>query len=212
MMKTKVSISILSCDMTALSEELKRIPNAEYIHLDVMDGHFVPNITFGASYVKCIKTDKVKDVHLMISEPAKYLEDFVKAGSDIISFHVEAVKGYEASRALITGIKAAGKKAGLTINPDTPFGNVERLLPLLDQIMVMGVFPGFAGQAFHPEILPKVRMIRASAPGLDIMVDGGVSEETAKIIKEHGANILVSSSFVWKSKDPVAAIEFLKNC
>lgn len=196
--------SVLSADFSALGEEIAAVAaaGAEVIHLDVMDGQFVPNISFGAPVIASVRkvTDALFDVHLMIEEPVRYLEAFKKAGADIITVHYEACADVKAT---LEQIKAMGLKAGLAVSPDTPVSVVEPFIPLVDMILVMSVYPGFGGQSFIAGSLDKVRAVKEMAAKVGkeemwIEVDGGIGAGNIREVEAAGANVLVAGSAVFK--------------
>ncbi len=207
--KVKISPSILASDYANLQSELERISTSDLIHVDVMDGHFVPNISIGAPVTAACKKvcDVPFDVHLMISNPLDYAEDFAKAGADIICFHSECDSDTEET---INKILSLGKKAGLAIKPATPIDEVVKYLDKLSMVLVMTVEPGFGGQSFMESTMPKVEAIRKINPNIDIEVDGGINAETIKIAAKAGANVFVAGSAVFKSENPAETIALLR--
>ena len=210
----KIAPSILSADYANFESELKKLEatGAEYVHIDIMDGHFVPNISFGAGVVASMRPHSklVFDCHLMISNPEHHIEDFARAGADIISIHAEATPHIHGA---LQKIRAAGVKASVVINPGTPVEAVKIVLNLVDQVLVMTVNPGFGGQAFLPETMDKVRELvvlrEVNQLDFDIEVDGGIDDETIGIAKEAGANVFVAGSYVFKG-DVAHQVQTLK--
>lgn len=205
----KISPSILASDYANLEKELDKCASAQLIHVDVMDGHFVPNISIGAPVVSSIKKvcNIPFDVHLMISNPLQYVEDFSNAGADIICFHTECDSPIDET---LDKIISLGKKAALAIKPGTDAKAVIPYLDKLDMVLVMTVEPGFGGQSFMESTMPKIEAIRAIAPDIDIEVDGGINPETVKIAAKAGANVFVAGSAVFKSENPESTINLLK--
>ncbi len=205
----KISPSILASDYANLQSELDRISVSDMIHIDVMDGHFVPNISIGAPVVAaCKKVCNVPfDVHLMISNPLDYAEDFAKAGADIICFHTECESDIEQT---VDKILSLGKKAALAIKPATPIDDVVKYLDKLSMVLVMTVEPGFGGQSFMESTMPKIEALRKINPNIDIEVDGGINADTVKIAAKAGANVFVAGSAVFKSENPAETIAVLK--
>jgi len=215
--KIKIAPSILSADFSILGEEVKNLDmaGADYIHVDVMDGHFVPNITFGPVVIKKIRkyTKLPFDVHLMISPVEKYIKDFADAGADIITIHPEATDNIERC---IKTIKSLGKKAGVSLNPKTPISSIEKVIDTLDLVLVMSVHPGFAGQSFMPEVLSKVKELRkiidAKRLKSDLEIDGGINIETGALAIKAGADVLVSGTTIFSGKSLKDNIQKLRTC
>ena len=208
MPKIKIAPSILSSDFGKLNEEIASIaPLADLIHVDVMDGHFVPNLTCGAPVIKKIKTEIPLDIHLMIEDPGKYLEDFVKAGAYLITVHAEACENLSE---IIKKIHDLNCLAGVSIKPKTPVAEIKNIIDQIDLVLVMSVEPGFGGQSFKPEVLPKIKQLREQNPSLDIEIDGGITSQTAPLAKSAGANVLVAGSYIFKAKNRKKAIQSLQ--
>ncbi len=215
-MMIKIAPSILSANFARLEDEIKDVERggADYIHVDVMDGHFVPNITIGPLIVEAIRpvTNLPLDVHLMIENPDQYIGAFAKAGADIITVHVEACTHLHRT---IQQIKAEGVKAGVVLNPHTPVSMIEHVLEDIDLVLFMTVNPGFGGQSFIHSVLPKISqvasMIEEQNLQVEIEVDGGVNSETSKLCIEAGANVLVAGSAIYNQKDRALAIANIRN-
>jgi len=206
MNKIKISPSILSADFSQLGNEIKRLENAgaDMIHVDVMDGHFVPNLTIGPPIIKALRNYSTLpfDVHLMISPVHKYIKDYADAGADIITIHPEATDNLEES---INLIKKLNKKIGLSLNPDTPINIIKKFLPSIDLVLIMSVYPGFGGQKFIPKVIDKIKELKNIKEKqnikFDIEVDGGIDFENSKLVIKAGANILVSGTTIFKNND-----------
>lgn len=196
--KLIIAPSLLAADFSDLKNEIEKVEKAgaEYLHLDVMDGAFVPNISFGAPVISSIRkhSNLVFDVHLMVENPDRFIKDFVDAGSDIITVHAEATKHLNRTVQLI---KSYGKKVGISLNPSTPLEMIKHELKNIDMVLIMTVNPGFGGQAFIENMTDKIKELRALDTNIDIEVDGGINAETGKKVKEAGANVLVAGSYIF---------------
>lgn len=211
---TDFSPSIIAADLLHLQEEIERVKEAKYLHIDIMDGHYVPNITMGPLFVKALKgkSQHLLDVHLMIERPEKYIETFIEAGADLVTIHVEAAPHLHR---YISMIKELGIMAGVALNPHTPLSSMIEVLDLLDLALIMSVNPGFGGQSFIPKTLKKIRDLRAiiDEQGLEtlIQVDGGIDAVTAPKVVEAGAHILVAGSYIFKDGQGDRALKRLKD-
>jgi len=215
MTAVKIAPSILSADFTALLQDVLKVEEAgaEYLHIDVMDGHFVPNITVGPLIVKALrpKSNMLFDVHLMIENPGLYIEEFIQAGADLVTVHAESVNHLHRTLSLI---KEKGARAGVALNPATSPAVIEYILPLVDLVLLMTVNPGFGGQAFIPEVLPKItivrKMLERCGSSAEIQVDGGINQETAAGVVKAGANVLVAGSAIFSGGDVAAAVRQIR--
>ena len=211
-----VAPSILSADFSKLLEEVKSVESAEFLHIDVMDGHFVPNITIGPLVVGSIKgkVNMVFDVHLMISDPKKYAIEFIKNGADYIVFHYEALSSHEEIIELIDFVHQNNTKVGISVKPNTDVKVLDPFLELVDMLLVMSVEPGFGGQSFMPNSLEKIKYLSEKKKENNynylIEVDGGINEKTAPLVKEAGVEVIVAGTYVFKSDDRIATIESLR--
>jgi len=206
--KIRIAPSILGADYGDLNHYLQKLePFSDLFHVDVMDGNFVPNLSIGAMVVNDIKTTIPLDCHLMINHPEEYIESFAKAGAHIITVHAEATRDLKKT---IEKIQSFGCLAGVSLNPKTPVSKIEKILPIVDMVLVMSVEPGFGGQSFMPEVVSKIVQIRKAYPELDIEVDGGITHKTAPLCKSAGANIFVAGSYILKADNPKEATEKLR--
>lgn len=211
----KIAPSVLAADYANFASELKRIEetDVEYVHIDIMDGQFVPNISFGADVVASMRKHSklVFDCHLMVVNPERYVDAYAQAGADIMTIHTESTQHIHGA---LQKIKAAGMKVSVVINPGTPVSALEPVLPLVDQVLIMTVNPGFGGQSFIPECLDKVKKVvdlrQAGGYSFDIEVDGGVDDKTIAVCAQAGANVFVAGSYLFKADDLVSQVQTLR--
>lgn len=205
-----IAPSVLSADFGHLQRELDSVATADWIQVDVMDGHFVPNLSFGAPVIKHMKTSLLLDAHLMVANPAERFEEMIKAGCKNVTFHIEAVEGAQAQSALCRDIRGSGATCGVALKLATPVSALTPLLKDIDLALIMSIEPGFAGQEFQMQALEKIRELRALAPDLMIQVDGGINAETARLCRDAGADNLVAATAIFGKKDRAKAIADLR--
>ncbi len=205
-----ITPSILSCNLAHLQDEVDSVSTADWLQVDVMDGHFVPNLSFGAPVLKNLKTTLPLDIHLMVSNPLERLKEFLAVGARHITFHAEAVTDTADREEIISHIRKGGAGAGIAINPGTPVSAIDDIIGAVDLVLVMSVHPGFSGQSFIPEVLEKVTVLRKAHPELMIQMDGGIDPMTAKECVKAGADNLVAASYIFNAQDRKAAIDALR--
>lgn len=207
-----IAPSILAADAARLNEEIEKVKDAKWLHLDIMDGHFVPNLSFSAHIVAALRkcSNLFFDTHLMITDPEKYIDDFLKAGSDNITVHYESILDNERLIKIAEYLHNKGVKAGISIKPKTPVEVLKPILDKFDMLLIMTVEPGFGGQSYMADMEPKIKWARENYPELDIQVDGGIGDKTIKGAAEAGANIFVAGSSVFGAEDKANAIQNLK--
>ena len=208
--KILITPSILSCNLAHLQDEVDSVSTADWLQVDVMDGHFVPNLSFGAPVIKNLKTKLPLDIHLMVSNPRDRLKEFFAVGAKHITFHAEAVTDPDERLRLIGHIREGNATVGIAINPGTPISAIDDVVGEVDLVLVMSVLPGFSGQAFIPEVLEKVTALRKAHPELMIQMDGGIDALIAKDCVRAGASNLVSASYIFNAQDRAAAIQALR--
>jgi len=209
-MKTLITPSILSADLTHLQDEVDSVASADWLQIDVMDGHFVDNLTFGTPLLKHLKTKLPLDIHLMVENPEDRIEEFLDIHAKHITFHAEAIEDIVSREAIIAAIRDGGATAGIALKPSSPLSIIDDIVDDVDLVLIMSVEPGFAGQSFMSEVLDKVRALRASHPSLMIQMDGGITVETAALCREAGANNLVAASAIFSASDRAKAISELR--
>lgn len=211
-MKLFITPSILSADLSHLQDEVSSVEKvADWLQVDVMDGHFVPNLSFGAPVIRSLKTKLPLDIHLMVSNPAERIEEFQKIGVQNITFHAETVIDHNSRIALIEAIHNGGSTAGIALNPETSIEDISPVIGCVDLVLIMSVHPGFGGQSFITASLDKIRSLRLAHPDLMIQIDGGINAETAALAREAGANNLVAGSYIFAAKDRIAAVSSLRS-